>query len=381
MDFWFTDEQSEWRAAVRALVTRSSPISAARAALVSGDPFDRDTWRLGTEQGWLAPIGPAAIGGLGDGIVEAAIVAEELGRVAYAGPFLSTSMAIRAISACDGSGAHLPLLAELVSGACTATWCVQDRLGLLDPTSSGTTATPVGGRIRIDGTKEMVVDGETADHLVVLASLDGAPTHLVVPRSARGVTVEPLATVDLTRRFSSVAFDGVEVEPSSVVGPPGSGADVFWELVAFAVTLLCADALGGAATLLDATVEYALEREAFGRPIGSYQAIKHKCANELLWLECSTVATYASAVTLRDDPGDSARRASMAKSFVGDALSRLAVESLQVFGGIGFTWEHDLHLYLRRLKTTELLLGSTAWHRERVASFSLAGAPTTATSP
>jgi alkylation response protein AidB-like acyl-CoA dehydrogenase len=306
---------------------------AVRTAIEGPRTLDRKLWRDGAEMGWIAAALPEDRGGLGGDALDVAVIAEELGRALYPGPFLGTLLAATVLAPLEGAR---DLVAKLAAGEMTAAWFEADTLS---------------------GETPFVVDADLADLLVISAR----GQTFVVPVDAPGVKLGAHAGLDLTRRFATVRLDDVHGEP---LGEAGS-ATAATRIGALATA---ADALGCASRLMELTVDYALQRVAFGRVIGSYQAVKHKCADMLCWVEGSRAALRHAAVTLSQDPERSDEALSVAKSYIGEAASRLAGEALQVHGGIGFTWEHDLHLHLRRIKADEVLFGGIADHRERLAS-------------
>jgi alkylation response protein AidB-like acyl-CoA dehydrogenase len=228
----------------------------------------------------------------------------------------------------------------------------------------GCTAEKTADGYQLSGVKTVVQGAGSARWLLVTALLDGAPAGFVLDTEATPVPTRRLQTLDITRRFDEVSLDGVVVDQSRLLGGPDEAAAQ--RLLDEAAVLTCADAVGAGTRLLEMTVDYAKVRVQFGRAIGSFQAVKHKCANMRLWLQGSRVATYYAAMCLATDTADASIAAAVAKSFTSEAISRLAGEALQVHGGIGMTWEHDLHLFLRRVKTDEVLYGDPALHRARL---------------
>jgi alkylation response protein AidB-like acyl-CoA dehydrogenase len=366
VDFGFNEEQDMLRTAVRGFLDSRSPVARVRELVDSAEGFDPELWRAAGGLGWFALLAPEAHGGAARSIVDVVVVAEELGRLVQPGPFLPANVVVLALAESgteEQRAAHLPGLA---SGETTAAWAVFEPGGTWGPGGVGLRAEPSGDGVRLDGVKTYVQDAAVADLILVTARHPDGLVQCLVDSTGEGVRVEPLSTFDLTRRFAKVHLDGVAVPVERIVGQPGGAeAQVARQLQAAAI-LTCADSIGGAQQVLDMTVEYARHRVQFDRPIGSFQAIKHKCADMLLRLEASRAATYYAALAFQDGMDDLDEAVSIAKSYVGDAYADITGEGLQIHGGIGFTWEHDIHLYLRRAKTSEVLWGDPAWHRERL---------------
>ncbi len=288
------------REATRGFLAREAPLSSVRAGLEQARTLDRAAWSRAADMGWIAALVAEEHGGLGS-LPDAAVIAEELGRALYGGPFLGCALAATAWPEIEG----------LADGSVVAAWCELE----------------TGGDTRVSGVARRVFDADVADVLVVAAS---GGTFLVSAADAR---VEVVAGLDLTRTLCTVTFDGAPATRVAGSDPRGIGA-----------LLAAADAVGVAARLLEMTVEYAKQRTTFGRTLASYQAVKHKCADMLCWVEGSRTAVSAAAAT--GDPWAIA----VANAYATERCARVAGEALQIHGGIGFTWEHDLHLYLRRVK-------------------------------
>ncbi len=361
VDFGLSEEQDMLRAATRGFLDAHSPLTVVRATMESELGSDPEVWRGGVEMGWVdLATGSGSDGGIGGGIVDLVVVSEELGRLVQPGPFLPNSVVGQAVTEFGTS----EQLAAVRGGI--ATWCFVEPGGLWDGEGVALEAKPYGDGFELRGQKRYVQDAHLADWLLVTGRVDGALTQFLVEAASPGIEIVRLATLDITRRLFEVAFDGVQVSASAVVGDVGRAAGAIERQIQAAVILQCAESVGAAQQLLVMTVQYAKDRVQFGRAIGSFQAIKHKCANMATWVEASKAATYYAALTYQDRMEDAPSAASIAKSYVGDAFSGLAGEALQIHGGIGFTWEHDVHLYLRRAKSNEVLYGDPAWHRERI---------------
>jgi alkylation response protein AidB-like acyl-CoA dehydrogenase len=294
------------------------------------------------------------------GAIDAAIIAEELGRVVFAGPFLPVNVVAFALAQ-NGSDAHRKtLLPGLAAGEIIATWCFDG------PGQVRVQATLERSGYVLNGACGFVQDAHVADQLLVAASTEKGLTQFIVSPSTTGISMTPLDALDLGRRLSQVRFDGVEVSADAVVGGDGTASDAVERQLDLALVLQCAETVGVADRALEFTVEYAKERVAFGRPIGSFQALKHRFADHLMWLEAAKAATDYAASAVHRDAIDAAAATSIAKSHVGRSASVIARDCVQIHGGIGLTWEHDLHLYLRRAVSNEELWGTAAAHHERL---------------
>lgn len=366
MDFGFSEEQDMLRKSVRDFLEAKSPVTRVRELMDSDGGFDRDLWRAAGQLGWFAMLAPEAHGGAGQSIVDVVVIAEELGRLVQPGPFLPANVVALALSergTDEQQAAHLP---GLLNGETTAAWAIAEPGRAWDAAGVELEATPSGDGFRLDGVKTYVQDAASADVILVTARHNGGLAQFLVDATADGVRADPLKTLDLTRSLCKVHFEGVTVPADRVIGDPGGDEEQTARQLMAAAIITCAESVGGAQQVLDMTVEYAKNRVQFDRPIGSFQAIKHKCANMLMWLEASKAATYYAALAFQDGMDDLAEAVSIAKSYVGDAYAAIAGEGLQVHGGIGFTWEHDVHLYLRRSKSNQVLWGEPSWHRERI---------------
>ncbi len=366
MNFAFDESQELLRATTRRFLDKRHPLTKTRQTLEEPDVLDRDVWREGATLGWTSPFVPEANGGgsvTDQPLVDLVVVAEEMGRALYPGPYLATNVVAAAIADAGSEAQRERFLPALASGESVATWCFGEDGGC-DAASIGVRATREGGDVRLDGVARFVPDAAVADLLLVTARGDSGLAQLLVPLPCRGVTVRVLRGLDLTRRLCEVRFDGARVGHDARLGP--DAAACLERQLAIAAVLLSAESVGLADRLLEMTVDYAKTRVQFGRPIGSFQAIQHKLANMHLWLEGSRAAAHHAALAVEERFPDAAEAVSAAKSHVCDAVAALCGEALQIHGGIGFTWEHDMHLYLRRAKSNQVLFGDPAWHRERL---------------
>ena len=367
MDLVFTTEHDALRAATRELLARHAPEEAVRTVMETETGYDSAVWRRMAQEVGLQALGvPEALGGAGAGLVEIGVVMEELGRALYCGPFLST--AVLAANALLGSGddiAARKYLPDICAGSLLV--AVADLWMLAGEAQPMPVATPGDTGVRIEGRVDYVLDGHTADLLVVTAVDGDEPGMYLVEAAAAGVVTMPLPTMDLTRKVAAVEFRGAEAHR---LGPLGSARPVLSRVRDIATIALAAEQAGGAQRMLELAVEYAKIRVQFGRTIGSFQAVKHRCAEMAVDVEAARSAAYHAIWTAAKEPGDDelAIAASIAHSCCSEAFNRVAASCIQVHGGIGFTWEHPAHLYYRRAKSSELLFGSPAVHRRRLAA-------------
>jgi alkylation response protein AidB-like acyl-CoA dehydrogenase len=308
------------------------------------------------------------------GTVELAVVVEELGRVLAPGPFVPTVTQFAPVVAEAGSPEQQErFLGGIAAGELTGTLALVEESGSIDAGHVTTTATPDGDGFVLEGAKEMVVEASTADEIAVIARTPGTQGDdgvgaFVVSRA--DVRLDPVDALDATRPLARVALDGVRIGADRVLGEPGPAtAEAVRRAVEVAATALAVETVGAAQAIFDITLAYAKEREQFGAPIGSFQAIKHKFADMLVALERARATSYFAALTIAEDDDRRALATSTAKAAAGDCAALLAKEGIQIHGGIGYTWEHDMHLYVRRVKSSSLLFGNAAQHRARVADF------------
>jgi alkylation response protein AidB-like acyl-CoA dehydrogenase len=372
------DEQQQLAEATRGFLARHYPLADARAVLEGGRSLDPEAWRRAAAMGWTAILAGEELSGLEAGPAEAIVVAEELGRAVNWTPYLGNALAVAALAGPPGrrnpppaGSASATLLERVVAGDATAAWAGPEPRG--ESWGAGavrTTARREGDGFVLDGVKRLVADADLATDLVVTARLDGEPVDFLVAAGAAGVTFDAAHTLDLTRRFPTVRLGGVAIDAGARVTPEGA-ASPYDRVLDLASVLVAADAVGAAERLLEMTVEYALDRVAFERPIGSYQAVKHFCADMLLGVEASRAAVRYATLALGVDDPDAARAVAVAGSYAADATAWIAGLALQVHGGIGFTWEHDLHLFLRRIEADGALYRSARAHRRRLAEMVL----------
>jgi alkylation response protein AidB-like acyl-CoA dehydrogenase len=367
----FTAEQDELRDGVRTMLARECPMSLVREVVEKGTTPDA-LWSQMVELGWPALTVPERAGGLGMGAVELAVVVEELGRVLAPGPFLPTVAQFAPVVAEAGSPEQQErFLGGVAAGELTGTLALVEESGSVDAGHVTTTASPDGDGFVLEGAKEAVVEASTADEIAVIGRTpgtcgdDGVGAFIV---SRADVGIDPVDALDPSRPLARVALDGVRIGADRSLGEPGPAtAAAVRRAIEVATTALAVETVGAAQAIFDITLAYAKQREQFGAPIGSFQAIKHKFADMLVALERARATSYFAALTIAEDDDRRALATSTAKAAAGDCAALLAKEGIQIHGGIGYTWEHDMHLYVRRVKSSSLLFGNAAQHRARVA--------------
>jgi alkylation response protein AidB-like acyl-CoA dehydrogenase len=368
--FIFNDEQAQLRSAVRKFSTENFDEQTVRRLMESDPPFDPAVWaRLGAELGVLGLSVPEADGGVGGSLVDQAVAVEVLGASLAGGPLFGTVfLAIPALVAASAGSVRDALLAELVEGRRTAAFAVTDRAGGFDPALVAVRAAGSGDSCTVTGTVERVVDGGVADDLLVAAAGQDGVALYAVDAAGPGVDRTPLATMDLTRPQATIRFTDA---PAKVVAGSGEAPRVIEHALQVGSVLLAAEQVGAAQHLLDLSVEYAKSRLQFGRPIGSFQAVKHRLADLLVDVEHARSTAYHAVWALTDGSDDPALAASIAQATCSAAFAKVATDTIQTLGGIGFTWEHQAHLYFKRATTDAALLGSAEQHRSRVADLVL----------
>jgi alkylation response protein AidB-like acyl-CoA dehydrogenase len=362
MDFEFTEEQRALQESTRGLLAAKATVEITRRQLDNGGDFDPGLWRQGAELGWPALAVAEEYGGLGQHLVELVIVGVEHGRFLLPSPFIPTVVVADALAntLVDRSG----MLGELVAGSATAAWAFGERGRPWSVDSLRLPARAAGGGYVLAGEKAHIQDAGFAGWLLVDAVLDGQPARFVMPADTAGVRLQREQTLDVTRAFYDAAFDEVALPSDSLLSSGPEAACAITRSGQMTAVLACAELVGIGERLLEMTVQYVKDRVQFGRAVGSFQAVKHKCATMRLWVQAATAATYYAAMAVDAQAHDHARAVSVAKAYTSDAICRVAGDALQLHGGIGFTWEHDLHLYIRRARTNALLYGDATHHRE-----------------
>ena len=366
MNFAFSEEQEELRRSVHRFLEDKSPVSEVRRLMETTEGFDRAVWeQMAGQLGLQALAVPEEYGGAGFGYVELIVVLEEMGAALLCAPYFATvGLAANALLASGDEGAKKDLLPGIASGETIATLAFTEDTGRWDVDSVTLAASKAGSDWKLDGHKMFVIDGHNADLVVAAARTGKGVSLFAVEGDASGLTRTPLATMDQTRKQARLEFAAT---PARLIGDEGGAAPVLTRTLDLAAVALAAEQVGGAQRCLDMAVDYAKSRIQFGRPIGSFQAIKHKCADMLLEVESAKSAAYYAGWAAAEDSEELPVVASLAKSYCSEAYFHAAAENIQIHGGIGFTWEHDAHLYFKRAKSSELMLGDPSYHRELLA--------------
>ncbi len=366
MNFAFSEEQEELRRTVRAFLDQKSPESEVRRLMDTEQGYDEAVWRqMGEQMGLQGLIVPEEFGGSGYSYVELIVVLEEMGRSLLCAPYFATvALAANALIHSGDDQAKKEFLPGIASGETIATVAFTEPSGKWDEAGITMAATKSGDDWKLSGTKMFVLDGHTADLIIVAARTSAGVSLFVVSGDAAGLTRTALSTMDQTRKQAKLEFSDT---PARLIGTDGAGWTVLSTVLDLAAVALAAEQVGGAQRCLDMAVEYAKVRVQFGRPIGSFQAIKHKCADMLLEVESGKSAAYYAGWCAAEMNEELPSVASLAKAYCSEAYFHAAAENIQIHGGIGFTWEHPAHLYFKRAKSSELLFGDPTYHRELLA--------------
>jgi alkylation response protein AidB-like acyl-CoA dehydrogenase len=366
VDFALSEEQATLQAVLRDFFAAKSSESAVRDQMTDPCAYDKALWRQMADQLGLQSFAiPEEYGGSGFSFVELGLVLEEMGRALVVSPFFASCvMAAQLLLVCDDVDANKEYLPGIASGELIATVAIAEDSGSWLTADVTTMATETNGKWTISGHKSFVLDGAVADLLLVAARTGDGVGVFAVDASAAGLTRVPLQTMDQTRKQARVEFDA---SPARLMGELDGGTRAIETMLDHAMIALSSESLGGTARVLDMAVEYAKVREQFGRPIGSFQAIKHKCASMLVELESARSAAYYALWAVSADDPEVPKLASLTKAFCSDTYLYACGENIQILGGIGFTWEHPAHLYLKRAKNAQAFLGSSDFHRQRLA--------------
>ncbi|WP_067657477.1 acyl-CoA dehydrogenase family protein [Nocardia harenae] len=361
-----TADRRFFQATTRDFLAGTVPIGTVRALAESGTGFDRGWWRRGAELGWTAMLVPEELGGgsvSGRPMTELALVAEELGRAAAPGPFVTTSAVLTGLATAEDAG---ETVAAILSGETVAAWAVYEPgrgFEALGGRVPGTTATTAGDGYRVTGVKDRVEAADQADVFLVTADDGDGPVQLLVRADDPGVTVSPAWTLDLTRRTAVVTFEDAAGTP---VHTGDAAVKALQAQANTAALLTAAESAGAADRALTATLTWLFDRYTFGRPLASYQALKHRMADNKTWLEACRATAFAAAACWDAGSPATTEHVSIAKSYVAERTPMIAQDCVQLHGGIGVTWEHDLHLYLRRITLGRALYGTPEEHRRHI---------------
>jgi alkylation response protein AidB-like acyl-CoA dehydrogenase len=333
----------------------------------AGTSFEMDWWRRATELGWTSLLVPEELGGgsvSGDGVADLALVAELSGRTVAPGPLHPVSTVLAGLA--EAPENHEQTIESLVSGEVVASWAVYEPGKQWSPLDAAVTATRTETGYRIDGVKDRVEAGAESAVLLVVANCDGAARQFVVPTDTSGISVESQRSLDMVKTYARVHFDGVEVDASAVVGSAEQTPAIIARQSQIAAILQCAEIVGILETVLDFTIQWGFDRHSFGRPIGSYQALKHKYADLKIWFESCRATTNAAVAEVAARSTGAELAVSVAKSYVGEHAPGMLQDCIQLHGGIGVTWEHDLHIFLRRATLYRSMFGTPEDHNLRV---------------
>jgi len=366
MNFAFSEEQEELRKTVRSFLDQKSPETEVRRLMETDEGYDPAVWKqMGEQLGLQGLIVPEEFGGSGYSYVELGVVLEEMGRALLCAPYFSTVvLAGNALLHSGDDAAKKDYLPGIASGETIATLAFTEPSGKWDEAGITMEAMKKGDGWVLNGTKSFVLDGATASLILVAARTGKGVSLFGVEGDASGLTRTALSTMDQTRKQAKLEFNGT---PARLIGTEGDGWKTLSTVLDLAAVALAAEQVGGAQKVLDMSVEYAKVRIQFGRPIGSFQAIKHKCADMLLEVESAKSAAYYGMWCASEMNDELPSVASLAKAYCSEAYFHSAAENIQIHGGIGFTWEHPAHLYFKRAKSSELLLGDPSYHRELLA--------------
>jgi alkylation response protein AidB-like acyl-CoA dehydrogenase len=374
MDLDLSSDQRLFVQSTRDFVSATMPVTGVRALAARDVGFDREWWSRAAELGCAALLVPEDDGGgsvSGEGVMDLVALAEELGRTVAPGPLLSTNVVVAALVAAQ-QPRHDEAVERLSSGEAVGTWAVYEPGRSFLPLEPTVTATRKGDVYVLDGVKDRVEAADQADLVLVTASTEDGPTQFLVPVTAEGVSVVPSWSLDVVRHFGEVHLDGVEVEESTVVGEDGGAAPLLERQLQIAAVIQCAETVGVLNRVLEMTVQWAFDRYSFGRPLASYQALKHRFSDMRTWLEACSAISLAAARAVQAGSPDAPVLVSSAASYVGAKAPEIVQDCVQMHGGIGVTWEHDIHLYLRRVTVNRALYGTPEEHRRRIADVVIA---------
>jgi alkylation response protein AidB-like acyl-CoA dehydrogenase len=373
MDFDLSKPQKLLKDSARDFLTRECKLGRVRELMETGTAHDDRLWQSIADQGWTGLVVPEEHSGLGLGLVELAVVAEEMGRACLPGAFLSTLTAAALVERAGSLEQRAKYLEPIAAGELKATVAFLEEGASWEVDEIKLKATRHGANFQLSGRKLFVPDAGIADLLICVARDADGLALLPVERGAEGLELAATPSMDGTRKLYEVTFADVSVAEADVFGADGDARSALGQAIEVATVALCAEMVGGMQWVLDTTVEYAKTRQQFGRAIGSFQAVQHQCADMLLMTESARSATYYAAWALTAGDPSASVAVSIAKAYCSDAYREVGNRGIQVHGGIGFTWEHDLQLYYKRSKASEVMFGDAAFHRERIARFIVDG--------
>jgi alkylation response protein AidB-like acyl-CoA dehydrogenase len=364
-----TPETALFVSTARAFLDKHASLDQVRALHAQDVSFDPEWWVRAAELGWTSLLVPEELGGgsvSGDGIKDLALIAENLGHTVAPGPLHPVSIVLAGLADADNRDQHAATIESLMSGATVAAWAVDEPDRPFAPQQPTVTAKPTGSGYRIDGVKHRVEAGAESTLLLVVVRSDEGPRQFLVATDAPGVNVTPQRSLDLVKRYARVTFDGVSVDATAQVGSIAQARALIDRQAQIAVVLQCAELVGILDTVLGMTIRWALDRYSFGRPLASYQALKHRLADMKMWLEAARAITDGAVEEVAARSPDAALTVSAAKSYIGEHATILAQECVQLHGGIGVTWEHDLHMFVRRITLYRSMFGTPAEHHRAI---------------
>jgi alkylation response protein AidB-like acyl-CoA dehydrogenase len=375
MEFDLSKPQQLLRDSAREVFARQCPMSRVRALMAGESAFDEELWQTLSDQGWVGLHLPETAGGLGLGLVELAVVVEEMGRACIPGPFLATLWAATLLAHPGDSAQGTRYLEPILAGDLRATVAFLESGGAWDPWDVQLHVEAGAGAYRLNGRKVWVLDAADAGLIVCAGRHDDQLILLPVRSDAPGVSVTATPALDATRKLYQVDFAEVVVPAGDVLGSSQQAGGAVERSLQIGALAVSAELVGIAQKVLEVSVEYARTRQQFGRPIGAFQAVQHQCADMLLRTESARSAAYYAAWALSANIPEAGRALAIAKAYASDAAREVCHHALQIHGGIGFTWEHDLHLYLKRARANEVLFGDATFHREQIARMIFDRAP------
>lgn len=368
-----TPEQVLFASTAQAFLDKEASLTRVRELHSAGTSFEAGWWQRAAELGWASLLVPEELGGgsvSGDGVADLALVAELIGHSVAPGPLHPVSTVLAGLVDAENAAAHSSTIDALVAGELVATWAVYEPGRGWAPGRTTVTAIPTDTGYRVNGVKDRVEAGPDSGVFLVTVTVDGELRQVLVPADADGVTVEPQRSLDLVKRYGRVTFDGVEVDAGAVVGSAAQTPALIARQAQIAQVLQCAEVVGILNTVLDFSIQWAQDRHSFGRPLASYQALKHRYADMKIWFEACRATTRAAVAAVGARSPDADLLVGVAKSYVGEHAPDMMQHCVQMHGGIGVTWEHDLHLFLRRVTLNRSMLGTPDEHNLRVYALS-----------
>ena len=366
-------EQLLFASTTQSFLDKQGSLSHVRALHESGGSFEPQWWHRATELGWASLLVPEELGGgsvSGDGLADLALVAEKIGHTVAPGPLHPVSTVLAGLA--EAPAGHEDSIEALVSGQLVASWAVYEPDRPFAPSQTGiaTTANRTGSGYRIDGVKDRVEAGADSGAVLVVAECDGALRQFLVPTDAAGVTVTAQKSVDLVKRYARVELNGVDVADTAAVGTAEQTPAIIERQRQVALVLQCAELVGILDAVLAMTTQWLFDRHSFGRPLASYQVLKHRSADMKMWFEACRATTAAAVAAVSGRTPDAAKLVSVAKAYVAERAPVIVQDCVQLHGGIGVTWEHDLHLFLRRVALNRAMFGSPEDHHRAVYALS-----------